>query len=512
MRRHTQDDLSFRSILLRNEFRALKGKNNSTVVYLLVILSITFFAFGFAESMLTYQRKLSADPFSNWVNLDFHSGTKDSLRALHGKIMNDSFRERFHIRGAYFYNKGMVPVRSSGQSGQAALYEARTIDPGGGLALDLLKTGVIARYFPDSIDNAFAFEPNGVIVSSKLIDDTGLNPRTLSFIQVKTPPGDFVPVPVLAVVRELPDLSDLVYTNLFYCKTMNDGFYDRENPFYRLFVENMDTVEILNVLTELVTAFDIRDPLAVETAVLKTGNHAVQTWKIEIGEQKNQMPADAMDRKVSRLESLRNHHYGRYFKLSDDTACDYASFFHDHLAIEFNELAKIRGFAQYLDKELRLQLNLEELSRRENYLFSGGIAAGAIILLMIISVMTVSMYLSGVIRNHLNGIKKNLGNFLAFGVKNSTLTWVYILVSVRILATAMVPAYIVASVFGELFEKHLLYSILAVDSKQDYFSLVNPWFAAFLIILPGVATLRTFISVRKILRYTPGDLVYERDS
>ncbi|MDP1621220.1 MAG: FtsX-like permease family protein [Bacteroidales bacterium] len=501
---------TFRSVLVRNEYMALRGKRHSTIVYLFFILFMTFLAFGFAKSTLTYQKKLSADPFSNWINLNFHSGTRDSLRTLHEKISGVEFRERFHLKGSYFYNKGMIPVFTRSEGNKIVQYEARTIDPLSGIVKDLLKSGVCSANYPDSTENVFKNEPNGVIVTRKLVNEIGWDAHSISFIQIKSPVGDMVPVPVIAVVNELPDLSDIAYTNLFYCKTMNPGFYDRENSCYRIFIENMDTAGIFKVIEELNTALEISDPSTVQTTGLVTGNRSVLNWKIEIGAQEKDIPISVMNERLASLASLRNHHFGQYFELSKDTACDNSSFYHDYLAIEFTDLEKIGDFSKYLNDKLMLHLNLEVLAHRENYLYTGNIAIGSIILLMILSIISVSIYISGVIRHHLEKIKKNLGNFLAFGIKKNTLTWIYIWVTVKILAVALFPAMALAFACGEIFEKFLLGKLLVLDPDQDYFSLSDSWVGVFIVLILFVAITRTFISVNKILRHTPGDLIYER--
>jgi hypothetical protein len=503
--------MSFRSVFVRNEFKALKGRNNSTVIYLSIILFISFLAFGFTKSTFTYQQKLSADPFSNWINLNYHSGTRDSLRSLNTRITDSLFRERYHIRGSYFYNKGMVTVRSSFAGESTMQYEARTIDPGSSVMKNLLTSNTVIKQFPDSIENAFVYEPNGVIISEKLFRDICPDGHSLSFIPIKSSTGDFVPVPLLAVAKELPDLADVVYTSLFYCKSMNTGFYDLDNSYYRIFVEDMDTAGILGVIREICSALEIQDPSTIQTSLLQACNKPVMTWKVEIGAQDNELPVSVKNERIATLASLKNHRFGRYFDISKDKTCDNSAFFHDYLAIEFRDLEKIRDFSIFLKEELNLQLNLEVLSERENYLFTGNIAVGSILLLMAISIISVSIYISGTLRNHLLRVRKNLGNFLAFGVKNNTLISLYILVTVRILVSALVPALIIAYGCGKLFEKYLLGKLLVIDSDQDYFSLFNSWIAVFVALIMFVAVFRTFISVKKILANTPGDLVYERD-
>ena len=157
--------------MIHNEYKALKGKYHSTTGYLFVILFIAFLAFGFAKSTLDCQQKLSADPFSNWINFNYHSGTRDSLLSLNEKTCSEIFREEFHIRGAYFYNRGMVSVAAISPGILPLSYEARTIDPRSDVVKDLLKTGVCAKYFPDSVENGFDCEPNGVVISKKLLDE-----------------------------------------------------------------------------------------------------------------------------------------------------------------------------------------------------------------------------------------------------------------------------------------------------------------------------------------------------
>ncbi len=502
---------SFRRILLRNEYRALQGRNRRNVLYLFIILFIVFFAFGFAKSTLNYQERLAGDPYSNWINLDYHAGTRDSLRVLKEMIVQGRIGDRYHIRNAFFCNKGMITVEPDPYDGIPALFEARSIDPASGILKELLSGDRILRYFPVSAENPFDYEPNGVIISRKLMEKQGMDPRTTVFLPVRFPSGDRVPLPVVAVADELPDKADIVYTNLFYCKSMNAGFCDRESNWYRIYAVDFDTAGILGVLSQLYAALRINDPATVETTIIPTGNPSVVTWKIEVGEQENGMTFDEMDRRVASLPALRGHPAGRWYHLSADTACDNSAFFHDYLAIEFRDLQRIRAFAGFLRDRLGLQLSLETLTDRENYLYTGNIALGALVLLMVLSTLFVAVHIAGTLRNHLLAVKKNLGNFLAFGVKNATLSTLYILVTLRILATAMIPAALLAWAAGELFERYLLVRLLVLDPAQDYFSLTNGWFALLLALIPAVAILRTRISVGRILKQTPGNLIYERD-
>ena len=54
--------------------------------------------------------------------------------------------------------------------------------------------------------------------------------------------------------------------------------------------------------------------------------------------------------------------------------------------------------------------------------------------------------------------------------------------------------------------------MLILGSGQDYFSLFNTWLPVFICIVIVVALLKTAVSVRNLLKKSPGDLIYEREN
>ena len=194
-----------------------------------------------------------------------------------------------------------------------------------------------------------------------------------------------------------------------------------------------------------------------------------------------------------------------------DTAIDLSNKVFDALAIEFKNLKEIRKFAEYLKKEYGLEMNMETMTQRENYLFAGNIAFGAIIMVLILSVVSVAIFITSTIKNHLEKVKKNLGNFLAFGMPNKNLVIIYTRVALRILISALIPAFLLAWLTGEATERHILHKFFVLEAGQNYFSILNIWYLMFLSVIILIVISRTLWSVVKILGNTPGDLVYERD-
>lgn len=506
---------SFDRLLLQNEYAALKGKNSATIWSLFLIMFITFLSFGFSKSALNYQNKLKVDPFSNWINFPYNTANEDGLRQLATDAQSDSVKEKFNIRHSFFYSKWRWKVLDRYGNAQYDDFQFRSIEEEAGVLAALLnKENVHRRVLPENIsnDSVFIVEPNGVIVKKDLLDFLDLSDQTVSHIVFRhfSDNSDWVALPIIAVVYELPDLSDAITTNAFYSKTY--GSYYKIEETYRFFVEDL-SVEDFKLLADTILATLGRHGHweSVEFDNTFGGHLGLNNWLVTIYPVEPYLTHSEINKHLRSLNTLNKYHWGPYFELDRLRRNDYFDSRHDHLAVEFGNLNKIRDFSKHINDEYKLKLNMEVLTQRENYVFTGNIALGAIIMVLLLSIISVTIFIASAIRNHLERIKKNLGNFLAFGVKNELLVKLYIFVALRILLTAMLPAFVLAFVIGELFERTVLVRLLILDPSENYFSLVNLWFMGFILLIIFIAIYRTYISVSYILKHTPGDLVYERD-
>jgi len=346
--------LSFRSIILKNEYKALRGRNNSTIWYLLLIMYITFLCFGFSKSALDFQKKLSSNPFSNWINITYHTGNKKSLELLREVIQQDTFRTTYHIKDSYFYNMWMRKLMSNTGDTAISPFQFRSIDPKSDIINALFEpTNIIQKNFPDSSD-AYTFEPNGIIVTEKLLNVLELDYRTVSFIRFKDLGLEkWVSLPVIAIVKELPDLADIVCTNTLYCKISGSGYYDLDNPQFRLFVENIEKDTIMKLYPEIINALLLEDPGYCTLDTIKTVNNR-KIWLIRVDNEGEYVSSDTRMMQLEGIQALKNYHHGQYFEISPDTMCDNTGFSFENLAIEFIKLDKIREFSEYIKKEYKI--------------------------------------------------------------------------------------------------------------------------------------------------------------
>ena len=219
------------------------------------------------------------------------------------------------------------------------------------------------------------------------------------------------------------------------------------------------------------------------------------------------------------MKEFMNLHFGTFYEVKNGALFEHADnnnsqhkrdFNFDYLAVEFSKLDKIKDFSEYIKNRYNISMNMETVTQRQNYLFSLNISLGAIILVLILAVFSIVIFISNTLKNHLDRVKRNLGNFLAFGTNGNKIIGIYIIVVLKILLVSSIISLILAYFSGELFDRYLLKNILILEGNQDFFSLFNIWLVLFMIVVFTVAVLKTLITVMLLVRQSPGDLIYER--
>ena len=207
----------FHSVVVRNEFKAIRGPGFRSIFYLSGILFVTFLCIGFANNALLYQNRLAMNPLSNWINLEINRRTRDSTQRMVTDLSDTLMKNRYCIKNLYFSKEfGASFLNRWRQSSGLPLPKVRTIDPGSAIIRDLLnKNNLISPGVPD---NVFQIEPFGFIVTQAFLRQLGFHFDSVTCMSYRLYADKYVPVPVLGVVRELPDHADVVCTDAFYRK------------------------------------------------------------------------------------------------------------------------------------------------------------------------------------------------------------------------------------------------------------------------------------------------------
>jgi hypothetical protein len=221
---------------------------------------------------------------------------------------------------------------------------------------------------------------------------------------------------------------------------------------------------------------------------------------------------------IYKIPAVKKYHFGKFVEIGIDSvnsqeaySIGKKNFNFDLLAIEFSKLDKIKEFSSFIKARFNVTMNLETVKQRQNFLFSLNSSLGAIILVIVISAISILIYLSSSLKNHLDKVKRNLGNFLAFGANRFTIIEIYTYVVMKILIISLLIAFLFSFCIGEFFEHIILQKVLILDEHQQFFSLINNWLIIYVISIIIVALSKTIISVWFLVRITPGDLIYERE-
>jgi hypothetical protein len=502
--------LTFSRLIRRNEFRELIGWRYQTLIFLSAILLITFLCFGFAKSAFNHVEELSRDPFSNWINIKFNSNVALSLNQLDKSLSDEEFRDEYLIANSDFYAlRGFSFFNVNHELG--LVYNSRTIDPDSPVLDDLLKgTNLIHKNFPDSltISTILKIEPKGIIVTESLIQELGYKrtPANLNlFFQDKE-----IALPIVAVVKKLPDQVHLVCTNALLCSLLSQSLPEPNPLTLEIVAESLDTNLAFTIQDEIAQAlkFEYSDNITIN--VFKNPGDTNSLWRFDIPNEGMKIPRKEKFILVSAIPALLGHNVREYYQFTADPDCKSQGLYQDYLAIEFRKLDRIRQFADMIDSDYDVSLNMETQIQRENYMFVGNLALAAIIMVILFSVFSLTLYISETFKNHILKVKKNLGNLMALGASNHELIRLYLRVAFRMLLYAILIAFVAGELIGEAFERIVLGKLIVLKEGEDYFSLLNLWLAFFIVLIIVIALFMTFITIKRILKVSPGDLIYER--
>jgi hypothetical protein len=511
-------NLTFSKLIRRNEFRALIGWRYQALIFLSTILFFTFLCFGFAWNAREQVRKLSKNPLSNWVNIKFTGRYESALNQLYRELENGSVKESYMIRNADFYTSGGFTFLNKSHK-KSEVFDYRTIDPASPIVEDLVnKINLEVNYYPGTVSETLDTMPEGLIVTRNLLEQLGYRDEKIHhlflLLSSDSTTWKVMALPIVAIVNGLPEQVEVVCTNRFLCNKNTASFYWKDIGSFKLLIEDIDKEQAVTIREEIANLLGIeyegnitapRDTIFLPDTVV--------IWRFYIPDEGLAM---SNNEKFSLIKEkvllLQDKHFGFYTAFEMDRDCNNSGQFQDYLAVDFQRLDKIRDFDHYIKENFGVSINMETLTQRENYLFIGNLALAAILMVIVFCVFSLTLYISETFKNHILKVKKNLGNLMALGASNNDLIRLYVLVALKMLVYAIIIAFVISFAFGWVFEEYILERLIVLQAGEDYFNLLNPWLILFIILILFIALLMTFLTISRILKVSPGDLIYERNN
>ena len=390
-----------------------------------------------------------------------------------------------------------------------------TVSPGSSIINDLFNVSNLVK--APVTKNVFQDEPFGVIVTVNFLKDLGFHSDSVRYLSYRLYGNKYVQVPVLGVVKELPFRAALFCTDDFY--TLQQKIFPDDSLYTCMFIETTDPQKIGRVKEAIRQEFGLPATCQIADSV-KGVNKAVCVLYFSNTENATLEVFKDNFNRVYRLSEFKNLNFGAYYKVTrpveqiiagEGGTKDNAIFNFDFLSIEFYKLDRIKEFSEYLKEEYNLSMNMETVYQRQNFLFSLNVSFAAIFMILGLAGFAVVIFLSNTLKSHLDRIKRNLGNFLAFGGFGRQIIGIYLFVVMIILLISLIFSLILAGITGELLDTYFIKKVLILEENQSFFSLFNPYMAGFIVIVILVALSKTYYNVWLLVRQSPGDLIYERE-
>lgn len=166
----------------------------------------------------------------------------------------------------------------------------------------------------------------------------------------------------------------------------------------------------------------------------------------------------------------------------------------------------IRDFESYVRDTFKVRIEMSQINAKEN--FNAVSAMGNILswVIIVFAIVCIVLFIVNLLQSYFQKVKRNLGTFKAFGISDKALISVYVI----ILTAIMLVAIIVSITVTWLAEGCLHLCGVLKDGVFDYLSLWSIKTGCSIIIIIFASTYTVYFVMSRLLKSTPGDLIYDR--
>lgn len=501
---------NFTELFIKRELEEIRGSSHKNVKILAAILMGTFLAIAISRGGLEYLRLKMDDPFVQNLEIAVPYSKALYVEDYKSTLNADTLKTKFKYDTVLSHIEYPLLFWNYSRNDYRRL-KGRSIEKGNPLLKNILdkKNLIKGRSFNSDYDI-------GLIVTKKFIQDFGYkkDERFVQMAVAKFDEGYYkVPVPIIAVVKELPGLSSFAFTPYFY-KVRNIGI---DNAFniskYRdinIFVPANDDDEITTLHEEVnnyLVDHEIYKDMDPYVEVYDYNNAMVNAKRFNITfypEPYSQEETDAIYDSIFEnvLKGFKTdeiyHIYN--FDLPSDP---YLQVAFDKISVVFNSLKNIAEFKDYLFTEFELDVEMSKIKDKENFTAISILTYIVALILFMFSLISLSFFIYNLIKSHLDKTKMNLGTFMAFGMSTRAISKIYRKIirmyflecmfygfgSALIINLMIVLIFFPQLTIFQLISFHSLFAIFAITFIIEY------------VFKRGSKT---------ILDSTPGDLIYGR--
>jgi hypothetical protein len=502
----------FKKLFTRREIEEINGKNKKNLIILTSILFGTFLAIAISEGGREYLSLKMNDPFVQNLDIDVPYSKSKEVESIKMDLNADSLRSRFQydtVLAVVDYPRTFwSPKRNDFRP-----VKGQSIEFGSPILKQVLgeKNRLLGR------DNYQDRRDCGIIVTKKFLADLGYSQNDL-FVKMqmlrKTSGSYVVPIPIIAVVKELPGLSEFAFTPFFYQMLtlgQNDPFDVENYQAITIFAETEDKADILEIKKIIIQILKADSVLSKKDPTVDNSQNFdtyCDASLVDITLYPQPETSDSLDliydkivnsAELSEFSKILSRYYRYPFPQNPDAPISY-----DKISVSFNSLKKVTLFGDWLFNKFELVVEMSKVKDKENFIAISILTIVMASMLLIFSVISVGLFVFNLLKTHLDKIKPNLGTFKAFGLSNRDLQSIYKGIVRRFYLRALISGYACATIIEVLISR-LFFNQLKV------FHLVNLYTICSIIVVWVIVEWVFSRTSKTILINTPGDLIYGRD-
>ena len=485
----------------------MMGEGYRQLSRLVLLVTAFLLGLGIALGGLKSLRERMDDPFTNIVSIPIPLAS-EQVFGWRDTFMQPTVQQRYHLENAEF-SQISVDWFQDVRSGKSDYFWIRSLHPGSALKTRLLSDpDLLVR-----INGKAGNHPNeacGVIITNDAAVKLGLDPETIEFVPylLDNQQAYTLMLPVIAVVRRLPDKTDMaIFDNMAIL---------RNDPLGTGFVAPFERNTSLSLL---LPGEDVGEMKAkIEAHPIANNSSQIETELIQLDGRTSYVRVDLFLRETldyqqrQEMRDIVNADFrsgGLPVLLTFPIYCEEMrpesghKLRTDHLNMMFSRLDSIREFDEALRflTDSRLSLDLSRIESSRNFALVARLTGGLSMALFLFCLLGMVFFMTNMVSNHLYQHKQGLGTLAAFGMSQRSLSRIY----TRVLIWYMVLASGTGLVIVLLFKL-----LLGIWGQADLLSIGNPYILVALLLSWSVVLVSAHHSIRRYLRRTPGDLIFNR--
>jgi len=473
-------------------------------------LSLIYFpallAIGLGNGTISHLRKIMDNPFVKFVPVEIPWGRGISVSDLKRELEKPEVQTRFRIDQIQYSGRAYAEFRRSSSYISASIRSLSGDDP----FLEFLDAtpDIVVSANPNfaTFNKRNWIENWGCIVTEgfmhELYPDLSTNdwpPYILHFNNIDS--SDVIPIPVSAVVTELPNFCDLMVEDKLL-QAIKGAYNSWDDSPFNLSDHNDYLIVFANNPSSGLSSRLKADGFSERT----NSTHKEGSVLEGRGLSNPNLYFDMLKRDFPRDSLWRLYDFSKTGGTPNPVN-------KEDITIAFAQLDMVKSFQQYLlgiNRHLKVDMNV--IKAKENFSLFEKLTNALSYGLTFFGVLSAFLFVVNLITSHLEKNRKSIGTLKAFGLTNNSIVGLYTLIACILLIAVLVISYLVFTLVGPPCLGFILnlWGIMDTGHASDFHLYGLPVMVLLFVVLPvSLIASQLFFRIRNT---SPGDLIYERSS